>query len=59
MCKCSMVMQPYVFEVDHDYMDSQYAWLEELIGLAELTDNNPTCDQAMQDIPDCVNKFNE
>ncbi|KAI4689755.1 uncharacterized protein J4E84_003935 [Alternaria hordeiaustralica] len=34
-CRCEVVNYPYVYEVPKGYMDAQYAWLEELIKLAD------------------------
>jgi hypothetical protein len=48
----------YSYEVEHDYMDKQYEWLEELIKKADAMSNlKPTCDAGFNDLADAPKKL--
>jgi len=44
-------------ELNYDYMDEQYAWLEELIRRSELPPIEIKCNNGEQKWPDAKNKF--
>lgn len=42
-CNCHPVAYPHVVELDYNYMDEQYAFLEELVRRSTFPDFKPSC----------------
>jgi hypothetical protein len=47
----------HVYDVESDYMDSQYAWLEELIKKSEMPPLEPKCENGEWQLADASKKF--
>ncbi|KAH7413564.1 hypothetical protein DE146DRAFT_761816 [Phaeosphaeria sp. MPI-PUGE-AT-0046c] len=58
-CKCSKVNYGYSFEVESDYMDKQYEWLEELIKESSKPIFDPRCWNNEQEYADAAKKIKE
>ncbi|KAF2489953.1 hypothetical protein BU16DRAFT_471165 [Lophium mytilinum] len=48
-CRCEPITWIYQTEVARDYMDTQYAWLEELLARADTPEFKPKCDGDFQE----------
>ncbi|KAJ4377484.1 hypothetical protein N0V83_000309 [Neocucurbitaria cava] len=58
-CRCDIVTYPDMLELPSDYMDQQYAWLEELIKRSELPSFEPKCSGGEQKLADAAKKLEE
>ncbi|KAH7079685.1 hypothetical protein FB567DRAFT_449769 [Paraphoma chrysanthemicola] len=56
-CRCRPVTYGHVYDVEWDYMDKQYEWLEELIKRANEPPLESKCEKGEKEMTDPLTKF--